>query len=274
MLLNSFCHLDGINLITEHELWNKGIKSWEQANSSLESIGFSEKKCKNIRKGIETSFQKFEERATDYFFDSLPREQHWRFFKEFKDEIAYLDIETTGLSRTDSVTVASIYYKGKLDVYVNGINMEKMVQDIAKPKILVTFNGNRFDIPFIENYFDIKIYQKKIDLMYILRNLGFRGGLKRCEKSLGITREGMENLDGNIAVLLWEDYRRNKNVKALKTLIAYNAYDTINLERLSAISYNKNIILTGIDFTKMDIPRSKAVPFFPNPATVKKIMDN
>lgn len=274
MLLNSFCHLDGINLKKEAKIWDIGIKNWEDALSAESLCDSSKNDLLEFRKGIEFSYQKLEEKATDYFFDKIPRDQHWRFFKEFKDEMAYLDIETTGLTRFDSVTVVSIYHKGKLGIYVKGINFDKLLADITIPRIFVTYNGNKFDLPFLENYFGIKIFQNRIDLRYVLSNLGYRGGLKKCEKMLGISREGMKDIDGNIAVMLWEDYKHNKNIKALKTLIAYNVSDAVNLEKLSAIAYNENVKKTKRNFGFLEIPEKKTVPFFPNPTTVKKLLQN
>lgn len=258
----------------EAKIWDIGIKNWEDALSAESLCDSSKNDLLEFRKGIEFSYQKLEEKATDYFFDKIPRDQHWRFFKEFKDEMAYLDIETTGLTRFDSVTVVSIYHKGKLGIYVKGINFDKLLADITIPRIFVTYNGNKFDLPFLENYFGIKIFQNRIDLRYVLSNLGYRGGLKKCEKMLGISREGMKDIDGNIAVMLWEDYKHNKNIKALKTLIAYNVSDAVNLEKLSAIAYNENVKKTKRNFGFLEIPEKKTVPFFPNPTTVKKLLQN
>ncbi|NLT67642.1 MAG: exonuclease, partial [Acidobacteria bacterium] len=67
-------------------------------------------------------------------------------------------------------------------------------------KLIVTYNGKCFDIPFIEYYFGIKLDCAQIDLRYVLSSLGIKGGLKGCEKRLGIQRPpGMEELDGFFA---------------------------------------------------------------------------
>ena len=51
--------------------------------------------------------------------------------------------------------------------------------------MIVTYNGKSFDIPFIENYFNIRLDHAQIDLRYVLYSLGFRGGLKGCRKTAG-----------------------------------------------------------------------------------------
>ncbi len=58
--------------------------------------------------------------------------------------------------------------------------------DLGKYKVLITYNGSCFDLPFIRNYFGIAVDHVHIDLRYLLSSLGYRGGLKGCEKSLGL----------------------------------------------------------------------------------------
>jgi uncharacterized protein YprB with RNaseH-like and TPR domain len=75
----------------------------------------------------------------------------------------------------------------------------------------------------------------------VLASLGYKGGLKGCERQLGLTREGLEEVDGFFAVLLWKDFKKNKNHKALETLLAYNIQDVVNLEALMIKAYNKKL---------------------------------
>ncbi|MBW1642466.1 MAG: ribonuclease H-like domain-containing protein, partial [Deltaproteobacteria bacterium] len=93
-------------------------------------------------------------------------------------------------------------------------------------------------IPFIENQFGLKLDHSHIDLRYVLVGLGFSGGLKGCERQLGINRGDLSGVDWYFAVLLWNDYIRNNNKRALETLLAYNIEDVVNLEKLMVISYN------------------------------------
>jgi len=54
---------------------------------------------------------------------------------------------------------------------------------------LVTYNGARFDLPFIKHeYPEIEFDQLHADLMYPLRRIGYTGGLKVIERMLGVTR--------------------------------------------------------------------------------------
>ena len=83
-----------------------------------------------------------------------------------------------------------------------------------------------------------------IDLRYPLRSLGLNGGLKGCERQLGMARTGLENVDGFLAVLLWREYQLRKNRKALETLLAYNIADTLSLHSLMIHTHNVKLAPT------------------------------
>src|SRR5262249_19181600 len=152
------------------------------------------------------------------FDQLLPADQSWRLFRDFRACCAYLDIETTGMAANDQITTIALYHGRTIRHYVQGDNLHHFLLDLAAHRPLVTYNGKSFDVPFIERCLHTRLDQAHIDLRYILRSLGLRGGLKSCEKSLGIQRPGMEELDGFAAVLLWHDYRGRRNPRALETL--------------------------------------------------------
>nr|EGQ40903.1 MAG: hypothetical protein J07AB56_01490 [Candidatus Nanosalinarum sp. J07AB56] len=111
----------------------------------------------------------------------------------------------------------------------------------------MTFNGKRFDVPFLEQRFDMDIDTPHLDLMYPCRSLDLTGGLKKIEKELGVTRE-LEDLDGREAIRLWKQYQRGDQ-QALEKLVKYNRYDAVNLreitedihDRLDRKRYRKHI---------------------------------
>ena len=49
----------------------------------------------------------------------------------------------------------------------------------------------------------------------------------------------MEGVTGYTAVLLWNYYQDTKDETAIDSLIHYNLLDTINLEHLLCLAYNK-----------------------------------
>ena len=204
-----------------------------------------------------------------YFSDLLQANQHWRLFPGFRHSMAYLDIETTGLNIWGSeITTIAIYNGESIFYYVNGNNLDDFLDEIKKYKVIVTYNGKSFDIPFLESHFGIRLNHAHIDLRYILASLGFRGGLKGCETQVGIDRGDLKGIDGYFGVLLWNDYQENGNEKALETLLAYNIQDTINLETLMVIAYNLKIGQTP--FYENQIPE-RALPENPFEADMQTV---
>jgi len=93
--------------------------------------------------------------------------------------------------------------------------------------------------------------------------------VKKCEKSLGMDREELDGVDGYFAVLLWNEYKRNQNQKALETLLAYNIEDVINLELLMIKSYN--LMIENTPFSKSHTIDEPAKPQNPLKADLKTI---
>jgi hypothetical protein len=122
----------------------------------------------------------------------------------------------------------------------------------------------------------VRLEQAHIDLRYVLRSLGLRGGLKSCERQLGMARPGLEDVDGFVAVLLWHDYQRGTNPLALETLLAYNSQDTVNLESLMVEAFNRKLDLLGrVDFAsglRLDMPEPPPNPFRPDATTVQRLL--
>ncbi len=272
MLRNTFCHIPGIGARLEYSLWSYGIQSWHDLNGRDYPF-LSGQRIETVRDCIRQSFVHLEENNPEYFAERLPAGQHWRLFPEFRHLTAYLDIETTGLGERDHITTIALYDGKTISYYVNGYNLEEFCKDIKRYRVIVTYNGKCFDVPQIERYFDIRLDQAHIDLRYVLRSLGFNGGLKGCEKRLGIDRKELDGLDGFFAVLLWEDFRRRKNPQALETLLAYNIQDAVNLEALMVIAYNLKIKTTPFATTnRIPLPPQPTNPFRPHKNTIERIL--
>jgi len=249
MLQNTFIHIQSIGAITEQRLWESGLRDWDAFTDDI-SIPLSGKRKYLLQKGIEESRQHLYQNNPVYFSKCLPANQSWRFFPEFRDSIAYLDIETTGLDRHyHSITTIALYDGHEIKTYVQGQNLDDFIDEIYKYKVIVTYNGKSFDIPFIESFFNIRLNHAQIDLRYVLYSLGYRGGLKRVEGQLGTDRGNLRDVDGFFAVLLWDEYLKTKTRQVLETLLAYNVQDTITLENLMVTAYNMKL---------------KETPFFDN----------
>ncbi|MDD4749075.1 MAG: ribonuclease H-like domain-containing protein [Methanosarcinaceae archaeon] len=239
MLTNTYIHIQGVGKTLEQKIWASGVQNWKNFREMQENIPISPAKKTRILKGIKESSERLKARDYCYFSQKLPSAEHWRTYPKFSDSMAFVDIETTGLSpNRDCVTVVGIYDGKEAKTFVKGINLDEIVDEFAKYRLLVSFNGARFDLPFIKaEYPEIEFDQLHIDLMYPLRRLGYRGGLKNIEKLLGITRsESTDGMSGFEAVRLWKKYEKGDR-KALELLLEYNKEDIVNLKTIIEMTY-------------------------------------
>ncbi len=271
MIRNTFCHIPGIGTGTEESLWDRGVRSWDDvlraSDADLRSLT-----RKEIRGPIERSQRELERRNPHYFAETLPSNQHWRLFSRFQDSVAYVDIETTGLDFSSTITTIALYDGQSVFHYINGRNLPEFKRRIKQYKVIVTYNGKCFDVPFLERSFGLKMDQVHIDLRYLLKSLGYSGGLKGCEAQLGIERGELEGIDGFFAVHLWYEYKRHGNERALETLLAYNIEDVLNLEQLLTIAYNKKLQETPFHRSHtLKPPKGKPNPFNADARTIRTI---
>jgi len=241
MLTNTFVHIQGVGVKTEQKLWESGFTDWDCISQGA-LHGLIKKRNGFLHAGIDESIKNLDDNNPAYFGSRLQSGQAWRMFPEFRSSIAYVDIETTGLDRgCDEITTIALFDGRSIRTYVQGENLGRFADDIRDYRVLVTYNGKSFDVPFMERYFNSRLNHAQIDLRYILKSLGFSGGLKSCERQLGMSRGDLSEVDGFLAVYLWDRYKRKGDLKALESLLAYNVQDTINLERLIVTAYNMEI---------------------------------
>jgi len=269
MLKNTFLHIPGIGAITERHLWSSGLTDWDTPFDNTPTPISSNRKI-TITKGIKESRHHLDRDNPAFFSNLLPSNQGWRLFPEFRESTVYLDIETTGLERHyNDITTIALYDGATIQTYVHGKNLTDFVDDIQKYNVIVSYNGKSFDVPFIENYFGIQLNHAQIDLRYVLSSLGYKGGLKSCERQLEMDRGDLSDVDGFFAVLLWNDYQKTGNQKALDTLLAYNVQDTVNLENLMVEAYNLKIKETP--FCNSHLIPSPCMPVNPYEADLKTV---
>lgn len=233
-LRSTFQHLPGVGPEIEARLWRSGIGSWAHLTERRELPGVSPERRERWVSEIRRGEAALAERSAAYFADRLPSSEHWRLYSEFRSETAFLDIETTSLSPYQGiVTVVTVHGGGATRSFVADDNLEELPAHLGRFRVLVSFNGLFFDVPFLRVRFPEWIPPRAhIDLRFVLRRLGYSGGLKRIEQQLRIGgREGVEGIHGLDAVRLWHEYRRGRT-DALRRLVEYNRADTVNLEPL------------------------------------------
>ncbi|MDY9926546.1 ribonuclease H-like domain-containing protein [Methanosarcina sp.] len=243
MLKNTYIHIPGVGKALEQKIWASGINTWDEFLEMTDNISIPSSRKARICDEIKLSSKHLAARDCSFFSQRLPSAEHWRAYSLFSDSVAFFDIETTGLSPSrDRITIVGIYNGNESKTYVRGINLDDMAEEFSKYRLLVSFNGARFDIPFIKSEFpEIEFKQLHIDLMYPLRRIGYGGGLKKIEKLLGICRsEETDGMDGFDAVRLWRQYEKGDK-EALNLLVKYNREDIVNLKTIIELTYPKMV---------------------------------
>lgn len=152
---------------------------------------------------------------------------------------AYLDIETTGLSCFYAeITVIGIYLENQpesrlVQLVGEEVTVGNLLQALEGVQTLYTYNGTRFDLPFIHVFLGIDLASlfAHHDLMYDCWENNLYGGLKSVEQQLEIPRQ-LKGIGGPEAVRLWWMYQSESDENALALLLEYNREDVVNLKVL------------------------------------------
>ena len=122
------------------------------------------------------------------------------------------------------------------------VTKNSLLEALEGVHTIFTYNGSRFDIPFINTYLGIDLSQGYYhhDLMYDCWRNNLYGGFKAVEQQLGISRQ-LQGIGGLEAILLWYKYQYDDDHNALASLLQYNKEDVVNLktlrEKLSVSTY-------------------------------------
>lgn len=225
---NSFLGAEGIGETIEQRLWQQGITHWNEFDADCEGVGPT--RAERIESFIDDGRRAVDADDPTYFDRAFPSGARWRLYESFRDQACFFDIETTGLDKRSSVvTTVTLHQNGRTRTLVRGDDLTDYSLRAAfeDAGLLVTFNGARFDIPFLEYNFDVELSHPHLDLMPTCRKLGLSGGLSAIEAQFGIDR-ALPDVDGREAVRLWHEHERGVD-GALDRLIAYNREDTENM---------------------------------------------
>jgi uncharacterized protein YprB with RNaseH-like and TPR domain len=241
LLEATYLHVPGIGRTTERRLWEAGARTWGDYLAVPDSRWpLSEARRSLMTPCIAESVVRLEAEDFLWFAERLPSGEHWRAVPAFGHRLAFVDIETNGGMRPEDLTVVGVYDGRTLKQFVQGMNLHELPAALSETALLVTFFGTGFDLPFLRRvYPDLALPQLHVDLGYLLKRVGYRGGLKRIEAQVGIQRSpATSGLSGWDAVRLWNEYRRGRQ-QSLEILLAYNAEDVRNMADLLALGYRR-----------------------------------
>lgn len=241
LLEATYLHAQGVGRTTEQKLWQAGARDWDTYLASPDTNWpLTRAQRALLTPTVEESKARLDAEDFRWFAEMLPANEHWRAVPAFGHRLAFVDIETTGGMDADDLTVVGIYDGYQMRQFVRGLNLHEMPEALEESAILVTFFGTGFDLPFLRRAFpSLPFDQMHVDLCYLLKRLGYRGGLKSIESQFGIRRSSATSgLSGWDAVRLWREYRRGRKA-SLDTLLAYNGEDVRNMATLLSEGYRR-----------------------------------
>ena len=234
MLRESFVLLPNVRRRTELKFWQQGVGSWDSFLSKEKVKGVSNARKTHFDWCLQNAKHHLRDNNAEFFAKVMPFSDQWRLYNQFKDEAVYLDIETNGYY--SGITVVGLCDGIETKTFVRGFNLDKhlLEKELAKYKLIVTFNGASFDLPVIKRFFNIHLDIPHVDLRFVCQKVGLVGGLKAIEKTLNIKRRPeVEGISGEDAVYLWEMWKSTGDRDYLDKLVWYNEEDVLNLRPLA-----------------------------------------
>ncbi len=261
MLGNTFKLIKGVGTITEKRLWEQGITTWEDLLSKDHVKNVSTSLLHNLRSEVEKAVLELKKNNAGYFASRLKPADLWRTYEAFENEAIFLDTETTGLSpHFSELTMVGLYdgFDYRCLIRGRGLSEERLQGELKGYRVLVTYNGRGFDVPYLQGKFPALMFPAvHLDLLPLGRRVGLRGGLKVVESTLGLERpEDIKDMTGYDAVVLWSMYERGFD-DALRILREYNQADVINLKTVAREIYRRLKQATEIERYERQMERRK-----------------
>ncbi|SDA42556.1 hypothetical protein SAMN02910275_00368 [Butyrivibrio sp. INlla18] len=196
------------------------------------------------------------------------------------EDIFFIDIETTGLSpKSSDIYLIGVAYYDKHNWHICQFFAENSSQEeevlkafssfVKSFKIAIHFNGDRFDIPFIQNklekygledpfasmssldiYKEIKDYKRQLGLLDCKQ--------KTIELYLGIQRE--DKYDGGKLIPIYKQYTKSKDSELLKLLMLHNFEDVKGMFELLPMLRYRAFFLSFSNMPDMSIRTDAEIP--------------
>ena len=230
----SFIFLEKVGPRKEKKIWQQGITTWNDFVKK-DVKGISKKSKNQYNRIIQEAQQALMEDNPSYFIGKLPQKEMWRLYSEFKEDCCFLDIEIDSYGKIVLVGISNYY---NTNFFVKGVNLDQRMieKELAKYKIIITFNGGAFDLPKLRKELQVNINLPHIDLKPLCINLNLKGGLKEVERYLNLGRP--QHLYGN-PVTLWRSFFASGDREYLDLLLDYNREDCENLKGVMDYVYGE-----------------------------------
>ncbi|MCF8001030.1 MAG: ribonuclease H-like domain-containing protein [Halanaerobiales bacterium] len=210
------------------------------------------------------AIQKFFKQLDTNILATITNSNDLEINKNIKNNILFIDTETTGLmggTGTVSFLIGIGYFhdeKFVVEQYLMRDYDEEtpMLIDIKKKlkehDIVISFNGKSFDIPLIKtrlilNRLKRPDFKLHVDLLHSARRLwSFLDScsLNSLEKNI-LDFKRVDDIPGNLIPELYFEFLENKDLKQLIPILEHNRYDILSLVTL--FTHLKEIHLDNID---------------------------
>jgi uncharacterized protein YprB with RNaseH-like and TPR domain/predicted nuclease with RNAse H fold len=260
MIESTFLHLPGVGHRSEQQLWKNGVTTWDRLQERLvagvriqellrpdryyqpelfstDRADAHEPRSVEWLQTLELSRTALRQGEYAYFLERLDPRDHWRVLAERWQEALYLDVETTGLARGfHHITVIGALQDGKFYQWAWPEPLTQFFGLLRQAPLVVTFNGRRFDVPFLGQQFSqLPTVRAHVDLLDVARAAKVSGGQKEVESLLGLAREGsLKGLGGEDAIQLWSRSLYGDQNSFLR-LLHYNRADVEMLPRVAKL---------------------------------------
>lgn len=237
ILERSFVLLDRVGERTERRIWEQGVRHWDHFLDRHTVGPFSPARKAEADAVLERAKEALRSRDAGFFQARLGGPHMWRLYPTFAREAAFVDIETTGISRHNAITVVGVLRGDRFThlVRFRDLTRRELSAVLDDAPLLVTYNGAGFDLPMLRLHYPVpELMLPHVDLRFVAHRVGLHGGLKRIERAIGVVRDReFAMMTGEDAVHLWHLWERTGNARALDLLLRYNRADVVNMRAVA-----------------------------------------
>lgn len=221
----------GVGPYRERDLWARGLETWDAFEAEAQQrVVMSKTIDADTLEAIAQARVALAAHDLPALANLVSPKEHWRLYPHFIEQAAFFDIEADG----DEVpTVVGVMDREGVATFRRGVSFEQLPARLAKSPLWVTFNGAVFDVPVLRKAFRETSFPTPvvhIDLRFLVRRTGLKGGLKGIEEALKFHRPPhLKGVSGFDAIRLWREWNERADLAALRILTEYNLYDAVNL---------------------------------------------
>ncbi len=237
ILERTFVLLDRVGARTERRIWEQGVRHWDDFLDRRAVGPFSPARKAEADEVIARAKEALRSRDATFFEPRLGGAHIWRLYPSFARDAAFLDIETTGISRMSAITVVGILRGDDFRhlVRFRDLTRAELSAALGASPLLITYNGAGFDLPMLRHHLPVpELMRPHLDLRFAAHRVGLHGGLKGIERAIGVVRDReFAMMTGEDAVRLWHLWERKGNARALDLLLRYNRADVVNMRAVA-----------------------------------------